>query len=245
MAKLVCFGLPRDIQEREVERIFDKFGKVDRCFVRDSGSSTMAFVEFFNERDCEDAIRDRDGYEIDGCRLRCEKSRPKGEGKGGKSRRDSRGRGRRDSRRRGGYGRRDSRDRGYGGYDRKGYGKKGGKASKGGVSNEYHRVVIEGVPSGASWQDLKDFLRPAAAPQFADVQGSTGTAGYDNEDDARLVKDKLDGEKMKNRHGDESSVSIKFVPRGEDTNGSAPRDRSRSPRRSERRSRSRSRSAGY
>lgn len=243
-AKLVCFGLPRDIQEREVERIFDKFGKVDRCFVRDSGSTTMAFVEFVNERDCDDAIRDRDGYEIDGCRLRCERSRPKGEGK---RRRDSRPRGRRDSRGRGGYGgrgRRDSRDRGYG----KGYGKKGGggKAAKGGVSNEYHRVVISGVPSGASWQDLKDFLRPAAAPQFADVRGEQGTAGYDNEDDARLVKDKLDGEKMRNRHGDESAVSIKFVPRGEEVD-SAPRDRSRSRRRSERRSRSRSRSrsAGY
>lgn len=266
MSKLVCFGLPRDIQEREVERIFDKFGKIDRTFVRDAGSTTMAFVEFFDSRDCDDAVRDRDGYEIDGCRLRVERSRPKGEGKKGRS--DSRGRGRggrRDSRRR------DSRGRGGrgGGKGDYGYGKKGGgKSSKGGVSDEYARVVIEGVPDGCSWQDLKDFLRPAAAPQFADVVNGRGIAGYDREDDCHLVKDKLDGEKMRSRHGGEGSVTISVVPAGQSIdapNGGArkpsrspSRKASRSPsrKRSERRSRSRSaekrserrsrsRSAGY
>ena len=40
-----------------------------------AGQSTFAFLEFEDERDAEDAVRDRDGYKFDGTRLRVELAR--------------------------------------------------------------------------------------------------------------------------------------------------------------------------
>lgn len=99
--KLVVFNLPDDCRENEVEDIFGKFGKLTRTAVRQTrNNDVMAFIEFEDARDADDARRERHGYQFDGRRLRVEFSNPGGS-KGGSSRRDSRGRGRRsDSRRR-------------------------------------------------------------------------------------------------------------------------------------------------
>ncbi len=37
-----------------------------------AGGTTFAFIEFDDERDAEDSVRDRDGYKFDGQRLRVE-----------------------------------------------------------------------------------------------------------------------------------------------------------------------------
>ncbi|CAA0805782.1 Serine/arginine-rich-splicing factor SR34 [Striga hermonthica] len=119
-------NLPGDIREREVEDLFYKYGRVVHIELKiPPRPPGYAFVEFEDERDAEDAIRGRDGYEFDGHRLRVELSH-------------------------GGRGNSSSTDR----YS-------GSRGYRGGVSrrSEY-RVMITGLPSSASWQDLKYYIRP-------------------------------------------------------------------------------------
>jgi hypothetical protein len=40
-----------------------------------AGGTTFAFIEYDDDRDAEDAVRDRDGYKFDGQRLRVELAR--------------------------------------------------------------------------------------------------------------------------------------------------------------------------
>lgn len=62
-----------DVRTREVEDIFYKFGRIRDIDVKfPSRPPAFAFVDFEDVRDAEDAIRDRDGYEYDGARLRVE-----------------------------------------------------------------------------------------------------------------------------------------------------------------------------
>ncbi|GFY81791.1 SER/ARG-rich protein 34A [Actinidia rufa] len=102
------------------------------------------FVEFENARDAEDAIRGRDGYNFDGCRLRVELAH------GGRGPPPA-------SERRGGYG--------------------GSSGGRHGISrHSEYRVIVRGLPSSASWQDLKDHMRKAGDVTFAEVsRDSEGT----------------------------------------------------------------------
>ncbi|KAG4172743.1 hypothetical protein ERO13_A11G016400v2 [Gossypium hirsutum] len=115
-------NLPSDIREWEVEDIFYKYGRIlDIELKIPLRPPCFCFVEFEDPRDAEDAIRGRDGYNFDGCRLRVELAHG--------------GRGQSSSDRRGGY---------------------GGAAAKFGVSrHSEYRVIVRGLPSSASWQDLK------------------------------------------------------------------------------------------
>ncbi|XP_010549670.1 PREDICTED: serine/arginine-rich splicing factor SR30 [Tarenaya hassleriana] len=66
-------NLPGDIRMKEVEDIFYKYGPiVDIDLKIPPRPPGYAFVEFEDPRDAEDAIRGRDGYNFDGCRLRVE-----------------------------------------------------------------------------------------------------------------------------------------------------------------------------
>nr|KJB39507.1 hypothetical protein B456_007G017000 [Gossypium raimondii] len=115
-------NLPSDIREWEVEDLFYKYGRIlDIELKIPLRPPCFCFVEFEDPRDAEDAIRGRDGYNFDGCRLRVELAHG--------------GRGQSSSDRRGGY---------------------GGAAAKFGVSRHSdYRVIVRGLPSSASWQDLK------------------------------------------------------------------------------------------
>eukprot|EP00959_Pyramimonas_sp_CCMP1952_P251007 5246235-Pyramimonas_sp.AAC.1 len=97
-----------------------------------------------DRRDAEDAVQGRDGYSFAGARLRVEIAKTRAPGGG---RDDFRG-GRDDRRGGGGYG-------GGGGGGRGGGGGFGGGPSR---RTEY-RVTVKGLPSSASWQDLKDHMR--------------------------------------------------------------------------------------
>eukprot|EP01018_Ginkgo_biloba_P013173 Gb_21063 [translate_table: standard] len=98
------------------------------------------FIEFEDARDAEDAIRGRDGYSFDGHRLRVELAH-------------------------GGRGHSSSADR-YSSYSSGG----GGGGRGGGVSKRSEfRVIVSGLPSSASWQDLKDHMRRAGDVCFAQV----------------------------------------------------------------------------
>ncbi|XP_054724029.1 serine/arginine-rich splicing factor 4-like [Uloborus diversus] len=77
-AQLFVGRLPIDIRERDVEQVFEKYGRLLRCDVkygmygstgrRSSGRTGMAyaFVDYDDRRDAEDAIKYENGREIRG-----------------------------------------------------------------------------------------------------------------------------------------------------------------------------------
>ncbi|KAL5701279.1 Serine/arginine-rich-splicing factor sr34 [Ranunculus cassubicifolius] len=126
----------------------------------------------------------------------------------------------------GGRGQSSSTDR-YSGYS-------GG--SRGGVSRRSdYRVVVTGLPSSASWQDLKDHMRRAGdvcfSQVFRDDRGTTGIVDYTNYEDMRYAIKKLDDSEFRN------SVSRGYIRVKE---YESRRSYSRSPSRSLSYSRSRS-----
>lgn len=71
-------GLPEDVRTSEIKDLFGKFGSIrdiDIKAPRPPGGTTFAFIEYDDDRDAEDAVRDRDGYKFDGTRLRVEIAR--------------------------------------------------------------------------------------------------------------------------------------------------------------------------
>ncbi|KAM7267623.1 hypothetical protein ACFE04_009789 [Oxalis oulophora] len=175
-SRMIYVGnLPSDIRESEVEDIFYKYGRiVDIELKIPPRPPCFAFVEYENSRDAEDAIRGRDGYNFDGCRLRVELAHG--------------GRGQSSGDRRGGHG------GGHGG---------GRGSARNGISrHSEYRVIVRGLPSSASWQDLKDHMRKAGDVSFADVSrdsdGTFGIVDYTNTDDMNYAVRKLDDTEFKN-----------------------------------------------
>jgi len=70
-------NLPSNSTREDVERIFDKYGRISRLDVKTprEGLPAFAFLEFEDPRDAEDAIRGRDNYDVDGVRLRVQIAR--------------------------------------------------------------------------------------------------------------------------------------------------------------------------
>nr|ACU18725.1 unknown [Glycine max] len=201
-------NLPSDIRESEIEDLFYKYGRIMDIELKvPPRPPCYCFVEFDNARDAEDAIRGRDGYNFDGCRLRVELAH------GG---------------------------RGPSSSDRRGYGGGGGNGGAGGgrfgiSRHSEFRVIVRGLPSSASWQDLKDHMRKAGDVCFAEVsrdsEGTLGIVDYTNYDDMKYAIRKLDDTEFRN------PWAIAYI-RVRKYESSRSRSRSRSPSRSPSRSRS-------
>ncbi|KAH9322108.1 hypothetical protein KI387_016747, partial [Taxus chinensis] len=216
-------NLPGDIREREVEDLFYKYGPiVDIDLKVPPRPPGYCFIEFEDARDAEDAIHGRDGYSFDGHRLRVELAH-------------------------GGKGLPSSGDR-YGSYSTGGGGGRGsgggggGGGMRGGVSKRSEfRVIVNGLPSSASWQDLKDHMRRAGdvcfAQVFRDGNGTTGIVDYTNYEDMKYAIRKLDDSEFRNPFS-RSYIRVKSY----ESNRSVSRSRSRSYTRSRSRGRGRSRS---
>jgi len=217
-SRMIYVGnLPADIREWEVEDIFYKYGRIlDIELKIPPRPPCYCFVEFENSRDAEDAIRGRDGYNFDGCRLRVELAHG---GRGPSSSSDRRS--------------------SYGGG---GGGSGGGSAGRFGISRHSEfRVIVRGLPSSASWQDLKDHMRKAGDVCFAEVSrdsdGTFGLVDYTNYEDMKYAIRKLDDTEFKNPW----TRSYIRVSRCEDSpSRSRSRSRSRSPRRNKSKSLERS-----
>ncbi|KAI3783172.1 hypothetical protein L2E82_13236 [Cichorium intybus] len=205
-------NLPGDIREREVEDLFYKYGPIAHIDLKiPPRPPGYAFVEFEESRDAEDAIRGRDGYDFDGHRLRVELAH-------------------------GGRGNSSSTDR----YSSHGSGRGGGGGRSGGVSRRSdYRVLVTGLPSSASWQDLKDHMRRAGDVCFSQVfregGGTTGIVDYTNYDDMKYAIRKLDDSEFRNAFS-RGYIRVKEY----DSSHSRSRSRSRSKSRSYSRSRSKS-----
>lgn len=60
--KLFVGNLPQDISSKEIDDIFFKFGKIIEIEVKRDAKKPFAFVEFADDRDCEDAVKSRNNY---------------------------------------------------------------------------------------------------------------------------------------------------------------------------------------
>ncbi|KAK9724904.1 hypothetical protein RND81_05G107200 [Saponaria officinalis] len=188
-------NLPADVKEYEIEDLFYKYGRIlDIELKLPPRPPCFCFVEFESSRDADDAVRGRDGYNFDGCRLRVELAHGgRGSSSAGERRRESAGR--------------------YGPSRR----------------TEF-RVIVRGLPSSASWQDLKDHMRKAGDVCFAEVshdsEGTFGLVDYTNHEDMKYAIRKLDDTEFKNLKS-KAYIRVKKY----DSSPSRSRSRSRSPRR--------------
>ena len=111
------------------------------------------------------------------------------------------------------------------------------------LNEKYYKVVVENMPEGISWQDLKDFFKKngAADVKFTDVKDGQGIAGFEAKDSAERAIEAMNNTAMKNRNDAESTVTMTLrepviaeeEPRKEDApmesrDEQEPRDRSRS-----------------
>ncbi|XP_039012171.1 serine/arginine-rich-splicing factor SR34-like isoform X2 [Hibiscus syriacus] len=128
--------------------------------------------------------------------------------------------------------------RGHSSLDRDRHSSHGGRGPS--RRSEY-RVLITGLPSSASWQDLKDHMRRAGdicfSQVFRDGSGTTGIVDYTNYDDMKYAIKKLDDSEFRNAFS-RAYVRVKEYDSKRDSSRSPSRGRSLS------RSRSRSRSRG-
>ncbi|MFQ6657332.1 hypothetical protein Gotur_027064 [Gossypium turneri] len=173
-------NLPSDIREWEVEDLFYKYGRIlDIELKIPLRPPCFCFVEFEDPRDAEDAIRGRDGYNFDGCRLRVELAHG--------------GRGQSSSDRRGGYGGAAakfgvSRHSDYRGLPSSStvqflllsiY-RLSALTNGSNIHICFPAVIVRGLPSSASWQDLKDHMRKAGDVCFAEIsRDSDGMTRWD------------------------------------------------------------------
>ena len=109
-----------------------------------------------------------------------------------------------------------------------------------------YRVVVSGLPSTGSWQDLKDHMREAGDVCFSDVfKDGSGAVEYLRHEDMKYAVKKLDDTKFRSHEGETSYVRVKEDyggGQGGASRRSASRSRSRSTRSRSPRSRSRKKS---
>ncbi|KAF9126865.1 serine arginine-rich splicing factor [Mortierella sp. 14UC] len=114
-----------------------------------------------------------------------------------------------------------------------------------------HRLIVENLAHGVSWQDIKDFMRKAGEVTFADINkenDSQGIVEFSSADDVQNALKSLDGEELRGNVVTlrEFDPSRDTAPRDMGRGGGRDRDRGRDfgRDRDRRRSRSRSRDRG-
>ncbi|KAI4374341.1 hypothetical protein MLD38_012348 [Melastoma candidum] len=117
----------------------------------------------------------------------------------------------------------------------------GGRASHGASRRSEFRVLITGLPSSASWQDLKDHMRRGGdvcfSQVFRDGGGTTGIVDYTSYEDMKYAIKKLDDSEFRNAFS-RGYIRVKEYDSKRDSSLSPNRGRGRSHSRSPSRSRS-------
>ena len=105
--KIYVGNVGEEVRKTDLKTEFDKYGNVTDIYI----TSGCAFITFESDEMADEAVKNMDGFDFNGAKLRVERSRARGRGRGGYDR-GGRGRGGYESRGRGGY-----ESRGRGGYD--------------------------------------------------------------------------------------------------------------------------------
>eukprot|EP00968_Pinguiococcus_pyrenoidosus_P027580 scaffold7381_cov310-Pinguiococcus_pyrenoidosus.AAC.126 len=84
MSRVFVGNLPMDIREDDLADLFLRYGRILGIDIKTPRNPpAYAFVDYDDSRSAEDAVRERDGYDFAGERLRVEISRSGGRGGGG------------------------------------------------------------------------------------------------------------------------------------------------------------------
>ncbi|XP_062268694.1 serine/arginine-rich splicing factor 9 [Platichthys flesus] len=221
-------NLPIDVQERDIEDLFYKYGKIRDVELKNNrGTIPFAFVRFEDPRDADDAVYGRNGYGYGDSKLRVEYPRstgakfgPMGGGEGG-----------------GGRG---------GGGGGRGGGAEGAPRGRFGppTRRSEFRVIVTGLPPSGSWQDLKDHMREAGDVCFADVQrDGEGVVEFLRREDMEYALRRLDRTEFRSHQGETTYIRV-FEERGERGERAERGERGERGTPNWSRSRSRSRSRG-
>ncbi|XP_011669397.2 serine/arginine-rich splicing factor 5 isoform X1 [Strongylocentrotus purpuratus] len=65
-AQLFIGRLSKNTRQRDVEDMFDYYGKMSRCELKFGSGMAYAFVDYVDKRDAEDAIKHENGKELNG-----------------------------------------------------------------------------------------------------------------------------------------------------------------------------------
>jgi len=108
------------------------------------------------------------------------------------------------------------------------------------------RVLIEGMPSSGSWQDLKDHMREAGDVCYADVfKDGTGVVEFGSKDDAEFAVKHLDDSKFRSHENETSYIKVRRDGNSSSSRSRRSRSRSRSRSRDRHHTSSRRRSPSY
>uniref|UniRef100_A0A3B4ASB8 RRM domain-containing protein n=1 Tax=Periophthalmus magnuspinnatus TaxID=409849 RepID=A0A3B4ASB8_9GOBI len=176
-------NLPLDVQRRDLEDLFTKYGKIRLIELKNySGSTPFAFIQYEDPRDAADAVSGRNGFGFGDVKLRVEyprESTNQGGGFGG-----------------GGFSPRG------GGFAPRG---RGGPPSR---RSEF-RVIVTGLPPTGSWQDLKDHMREAGDVCYTNVQRSgEGVVEFVHRDDMEYAVRRLDRSEFRSHQGETSFIRV-------------------------------------
>lgn len=226
MSKVYIGRISERTRERDLEEAFSKYGKIHDINVKRG----FAFIAYADPRDASDAIRAMDGVEFDGSRIIVEISRGGAPKERDRERNRERDRGSDRDRER--YSRDADRDRRF----------ERPKRGPPSYSTE-NRILVEGLPSGCDWRDLKDLMRDhVAPPTYADVnRDGVGSVHFEKADDVRRAIKELSDTKFKGVRitvkedtstGGNNNRSDRYHPYSRDSGrrrSPSPRRRSRSP----------------
>ncbi|EUB59190.1 Splicing factor, arginine/serine-rich [Echinococcus granulosus] len=70
--KIYIGNLPPEVRTKDLDSIFSKYGRIADIDLKRRRGPPFAFIEYEDERDAEDAVRDCDGYKLEGYALRVE-----------------------------------------------------------------------------------------------------------------------------------------------------------------------------
>ncbi|KAF3702040.1 Serine/arginine-rich splicing factor 9 Splicing factor, arginine/serine-rich 9 [Channa argus] len=193
-------NLPMDVQERDIEDLFYKYGKIRDIELKNNrGTIPFAFVRFEDPRDwqqgldgdgisrsmftsesgvlwdADDAVYGRNGYGYGDSKLRVEYPRSSGAKFG---------------------------PMGGGGGGPKG---RFGPPTR---RSEF-RVIVTGLPPTGSWQDLKDHMREAGDVCFADVQrDGEGVVEFLRREDMEYALRRLDRTEFRSHQGETAYIRV-------------------------------------
>lgn len=208
-------GLPEGVRRSDVLETFERYGKIREIDIKDSRPPYYAFVEYYDDRDAEDAVSRLDNEKLMGATLRVEFAKDRrapppnrhiGFNTGGV---------------------------GYpsGGYGMGGFrsGREMGPPRRGPASTGY-RLRVDGLPPSASWQDLKDHTRnvlgfkPAYTAVYEDRGRTVGIVEFDNRSDLDDAFRKMHDTPFENKYDRDYRISVDI----DDDTGPNARGRSRS-----------------
>ena len=245
MPRLYVGKIRNNVGRRDIERLFDGYGKIDDIMMKVG----YAFVDINNSRDAEDAVYDLNGKSLSGERVSIEFAKGSERGVGGRPLCEGGRRRGEDDRRdrdrdRGNY-RRDRRDSDRRDRDRRSRSRSRSPRQRRQAESKYGppvltqwRVRVENLSSSVSWQDLKDYVRPHGEVTYADAhrtERGVATLCFASQNDLDRVFKKLDGSEISGKKAtliDETDQNRSRTP-------SRDRSCSKSPRHSRSRSRSR------